>query len=129
MVRIFYIAIGGAAGATLRYWLSGAAQRIFSGEFPWATLSVNLIGSLAIGFLWGMLESVAVSPNIRVLLFVGVIGSFTTFSAFSLESFHLLRDGQHGLFLINVMASFFLSIALVFVGHFISQYLFASIKG
>jgi CrcB protein len=128
MLKVLYIAIGGAAGAVLRYWLSGTTQRIFNGGFPWGTLSVNLAGSLIIGFLWGMFESVVVSQNVRILLFIGILGSFTTFSTFSLESFHLIRDGEYNLFLMNVMASFLLGVALVFAGYFISQYLFALVR-
>ena len=128
MLRVLYIAVGGAIGAVLRYWFSGVTQRIFNGGFPWGTLSVNLIGSLIIGFLWGMFESVVVSQNMRIMIFIGLLGSFTTFSTFSLESFHLIRDGEYNLFLMNTVASFLLGIALVFVGYFISQYLFALVR-
>ncbi len=128
MLRIFYIGIGGAVGAVSRYWLSGVTQRIFNGGFPWGTLSVNLIGSLTIGFLWGMFESVVVAQNVKIMIFIGLLGSFTTFSTFSLETFHLIRDGEYNLFLVNTIASFLLGIALVFAGYFISQYLFALIR-
>lgn len=128
MLRLFYITVGGAVGALLRYWVSGLAHRAFGSSFPWGTLGVNLIGSLVIGFFWGMFESVVVSQNVRILIFIGVLGSFTTFSTFSLESFHLLREGEYNLFLMNVIASFLLGIALVFIGYFISQYLFALIR-
>ncbi|MCF7894986.1 MAG: fluoride efflux transporter CrcB, partial [Candidatus Omnitrophica bacterium] len=120
--------IGSTAGALLRYWLSGVTQRIFNGGFPWGTLSVNLVGSLAIGFLWGMFESIVVSQNMRVMIFIGLLGSFTTFSTFSLESFQLIRDGEYNLFLMNAIASFFLGITLVFSGYFLSQYLFYLIR-
>ena len=128
MLRLFYISVGGAVGALMRYWLSGVTQKAFNGGFPWGTLSVNLIGSLIIGFLWGMFESVVISQNMKVMIFIGLLGSFTTFSTFSLESFHLIRDGEYNLFLMNTIASFILGIALVFVGYFISQYLFALIR-
>ena len=128
MLRLFYISVGGAVGALMRYWLSGVTQRIFNGGFPWGTLSVNLVGSLIIGFLWGMFESVVVSQNVKIMIFIGLLGSFTTFSTFSLESFHLIRDGEYNLFLMNTIASFLLGITLVFAGYFISQYLFALIR-
>ncbi|MBU2540893.1 MAG: fluoride efflux transporter CrcB [Candidatus Omnitrophica bacterium] len=128
MLRVLYIAIGGAVGAVMRYWLSGVTQRIFNGGFPWGTLSVNLVGSLIIGFLWGMFESVVVSQNVKIMIFIGLLGSFTTFSTFSLESFHLIRDGEYNLFLMNTLSSFLLGIVLVFAGYFISQYLFALIR-
>jgi fluoride exporter len=105
MLRFFYIAFGGSS-------------------FPWGTLSVNLIGSFLIGFLWGMFESVIVSQNARILIFIGLLGSFTTFSTFSLESFHLVRDGEYGLFIANILSSFVLGILLVFAGYFLSRLLF-----
>jgi CrcB protein len=115
--------MGGVIGALLRYWMSGLTHRFLGSGFPWGTLSVNLIGSLIIGFSWGMLESVVVSQNIRLLFFIGVLGSFTTFSTFSLESFHLLRDGEYVLFSMNILMNFLFGIALVFVGYFISRYI------
>jgi CrcB protein len=128
MLRILYIAIGGAVGAVMRYWLSGITQRVFNAGFPWGTLSVNLVGSLIIGFLWGVFEAVLVSQNMKIMIFIGLLGSFTTFATFSLESFHLIRDGEYNLFLMNVIANFLLGIALVFAGYFISQYLFAFVR-
>lgn len=124
MLRFFYIAIGGAIGALLRYWISGVANRLFYSEFPWGTLSVNLIGSLIIGFLWGISEFVFISRDMKVLIFIGILGSFTTFSTFSLESFHLLRDGEYGFLSINIFLNFFLGIVLVFAGVFLSRYIF-----
>ncbi len=123
MLRFFYIAFGGAAGALLRYWISGLVHRIGGSSFPWGTLSVNLIGSFLIGFFWGMLESMVVSQQIRVFLFIGLLGSFTTFSTFSLESFHMIRDGEYGLFFANMLSSFILGIVLVFAGYFLSRVL------
>jgi len=123
MLRLVYIAVGGAAGALLRYWASGVAHRVWGSGFPWGTLSVNLIGSFIIGFLWGMFESMVVSQQARIFLFVGLLGSFTTFSTFSLESFHLIRDGEYGLFFVNIVSSFILGIAFVFAGYFLSRFL------
>lgn len=128
MLRILYIAVGGAVGAVMRYWLSGIIQRVFNSGFPWGTLSVNLVGSLIIGFLWGAFEAVVVSQNMKIMIFIGLLGSFTTFSTFSLESFHLIRDGEYNLFLMNFVATFLFGIVLVFAGYFISQYLFALIR-
>ncbi|MBU1043042.1 MAG: fluoride efflux transporter CrcB [Candidatus Omnitrophica bacterium] len=127
MIKFFYIGIGGATGALLRYWISGFIQRFFNGGFPWGTLSVNLIGALIIGFLWGAFESVIVSQNIKLFCFIGVLGSFTTFSTFSIENFHLLRDGEYNFFAINVLASFILGMILVFAGYFLSRYLFSAV--
>jgi CrcB protein len=128
MLRFFCISVGGAVGALLRYWFSGVTQKLFNGGFPGGTLSVNLVGSLLIGFMWGVFESVVISQNMRMMIFIGLLGSFTTFSTFSLESFHLIRDGEYNLFLVNITISFFLGIVLVFTGYFISQYLLDFIR-
>lgn len=82
-------------GSVLRWVLSGAVQRWSGSLFPWGTLTVNLLGSLAIGVAGAvMLERALLPPEARQFLIVGVLGGFTTFSAFSFETFALLRDGQ-----------------------------------
>lgn len=122
MLKVFYIAVGGAIGAISRYWVSGVTHKVFNAGFPWGTLSVNLIGSLFIGLLWGLSETVIISQNIRLFLFIGILGSFTTFSSFSLENFNLLRDGEYWFMLLNVFLSLFLGIVLVFAGYFTSRF-------
>jgi CrcB protein len=121
MMKMFNIAIGGAMGALLRYWISGVAYRLLNSDFPWGTLSVNLAGSLVIGLMWGVSESVEFSQNMRMLIFIGILGSFTTFSTFSLENFHLLRHGEYWFLSVNIVASVLLGIVFVFAGFFISK--------
>jgi len=128
MMRFFYIGIGGAIGALLRYGISGLTHRFLNSAFPWGTLSVNLIGSLIIGFLWGMFELVIVPQNIKLFCFIGILGSFTTFSTFSIENFNLLRDSEYNLFAINVLASFLLGLILVFAGYFLGRYIFNAVR-
>lgn len=95
------VAIGGALGAWLRYlvglsWLRGIGP-VAAGAFPWATLSVNLIGSFAMGLLAGILAHQSQGgEQWRLLLGVGVLGGFTTFSAFSLELVNLAQRGAIG---------------------------------
>ena len=115
-MQYLYIAVGGAAGAALRYLVSGWAYALLGTGFPWGTLVVNLIGSFLIGFLWQLFANTTVSPNMRHLIFTGGLGAFTTFSTFALESVNFIRDGEIGLGLANVLVSDFLGIALVFVG-------------
>ncbi len=128
MLKLLNIAIGGALGALLRYWVSGLTYRFFSGGFPWGTLCVNLIGSLLIGFVWGVIETVAVSQNIRLFVFIGLLGSFTTFSTFSLENFHLLRDGEYWFVFCNIAISVVLGVGLVFIGFFASRLILEILK-
>ena len=115
-MHYLYIAVGGAAGAVLRYLVSGWAYALLGTGFPWGTLVVNLIGSFLIGFLWQLFANVPIPPNMRLLIFTGGLGAFTTFSTFALESFNLFRDGDFELGMANVLISDFLGIALVFVG-------------
>ena len=117
MIKYMYIGLGGAAGAVLRYLATGLAYRIFNEGFPWGTLIVNLIGSLIIGLLWGLFENITVSQNIKLLILVGLLGAFTTFSTFSLENFNLLREGQHLFFALNIIVSVICGLLLVFAGY------------
>jgi len=128
MIKLFYIAGGGAIGSISRYWMSGIAHRFFESSFPWGTLVVNLTGSLAIGLLWGLSEAVTLSQNIKLLLFIGILGSFTTFSTFSLENFHLIRDGEYWFAAANIFASIFFGVILAFGGYFAVRYAITLIK-
>ena len=95
MLKFIVIALGGAVGALLCYGVSGWICRYLDSGFPWGTLVVNLAGSLVIGFIWGFCDVLAVSANIKLFVFIGVLGSFTTFSTFALENFNLIRDGEY----------------------------------
>jgi len=128
MIKIISISLGGMFGALMRYSLSGLIHRFFEGGFPLGTLGVNLLGSLLVGLLWSASEMLVLSQNTRLFLFIGVLGSFTTFSTFSLESFHLLRDGEYGALVLNITASVVLGIALVFAGYFLGKYAIALIR-
>ena len=114
MTKFIILAAGGAIGTILRYSISGFTYRFFSGVFPWGTLAVNLTGSLIIGFLWGLFEIENISSNVRNFIFIGILGGFTTFSTFALESLNLFRDGEVKLALTNILASNILGIVLVF---------------
>ena len=117
------IAAGGALGALLRYLISGAIYKLLNASLPWGTLAVNLIGSFAIGFLWELSERAMFSPQTKMLVFVGLIGAFTTFSTYSLESLYLFRDGKIQLAISNILISNVCGIALVFLGFIVSRYL------
>jgi fluoride exporter len=89
-----WIALGGALGSVARFWMAGAVDGRLNaaavGPFPWGTLAVNLLGSFIIGLLAGM---ETLGSQARLFLAVGLCGGFTTFSAFSLQTLNLLRDG------------------------------------
>lgn len=92
-MTLLYIAIGGAAGALARYGIGGWVQERTGFAFPWGTLVVNVAGSLLIGLGMRYLEAVRVSPDLRALITIGILGAFTTFSTFSYETVTLLQKG------------------------------------
>ena len=97
-VSIIWVAIGGAAGSVLRYWVSHLLGAAAVGEgFPWATFTVNVVGSLGLGMVFVLGEGRTMfGADARVLLGTGVMGGFTTYSAFNLESLGLLQNGAYG---------------------------------
>lgn len=88
-----YIAAGGAAGAVARYGLGGWVQGQAGFRFPWGTFLVNILGSLLIGAALRSLEATPASAELRALVTVGLLGSFTTFSTFTYETVALLEEG------------------------------------
>ena len=95
MTQILPIAAGGAIGALLRYWIAGAVQSLTGGSFPVGTLVVNVSGSLLMGFLYVLLlEQFDLGAGWRAGLLVGVLGAYTTFSTFSIETLNLLETGE-----------------------------------
>lgn len=96
------VAIFGAAGAVSRYWVDGRISDLTHGQFPWGTFVINVVGAFALGILVAMTtERLLLSPNWRVALGIGFLGSFTTFSTYAYESVKLAEDGAVGLALVN----------------------------
>ncbi|MCL4790960.1 MAG: fluoride efflux transporter CrcB [Gammaproteobacteria bacterium] len=115
---LLLVASGGAIGSTLRYLVSESAQLLLPATtFPLGTLAVNISGSLLIGLFAGLAEYRQIfGPGARLLLVVGVLGGYTTFSAFSLETLALLRSGQSLIALANVFLQLSLSVAAAAAG-------------
>ena len=121
MASVFFVALGGAFGATLRYLLAGLVNRYFESAFPAGTLGVNLLGCLAVGLLWEPLAHTALSPHVRTFFLIGVLGAFTTFSAYGIESVNLMRAGELRMALLNLLLSNVLGIAFVLLGLGVSR--------
>lgn len=115
LTSLLQVALGGAIGASLRYLAGIGAVRLIGHGFPWATLFVNVLGSLAMGALVALLAQKDAS-RFAPLLLTGLLGGFTTFSAFSLDAVTLYERGQVGAAASYVMASVVLSIAALFAG-------------
>ncbi len=122
MTRVLLILIGGGIGAVLRYFLSTLVLQYSGPSFPMGTLVVNLSGSFVIGVMAGLFERTVVPPDLRAFLQTGIMGGYTTFSSFGLETMQLIRGGEFSLATLNVMASNIGGIALVFAGYSFSQF-------
>jgi len=123
MIKLLAISLGGMIGALLRYGVGGAIHRLTSTTFPVGTMFINLTGCLIIGLLWGLFERFNFSSLLRSFLFIGVLGSYTTFSSLGLETFSLFRDGEARLGLYNVLITNTFGILLVFGGYFAVRWL------
>jgi CrcB protein len=103
VVRFVLVCLGGAAGTGARYLFGVGAQRLTGGGFPYGTIGVNLIGSFLIVVVMQLgLMKETLSPDVRVILSTGVMGGFTTYSAFNYETVQFLRTGAVGLAALNV---------------------------
>ena len=104
-LNLIYVALGGALGAVTRYCLTRLSCRYLGTNFPYATLIVNSLGALLMGFLFGlfMLSVNKFSESLRLVLIVGFLGGFTTFSAFTLETYRLFANHNPGLALLNIV--------------------------
>ena len=119
MGNLLYIGVGGFVGAIARFWLSGRVQDL-SGSigFPYGTLAINLVGCFLLGILSYLIDVRGMfTPEVRSLLIIGLLGAFTTFSTFSLETFNLLTAGETFRALLNISSSVIFGLAAVWAGR------------
>lgn len=124
MNQLVAIAAGGALGALLRFWVANSVAAWLGRGFPYGTLIINVSGSLAIGILYVLLvERFDVSPLWRPLLIVGLLGAFTTFSSFSLETLLLIESGETMKAAANVLLSVVLCLGATTLGLWLGRQL------
>jgi fluoride exporter len=117
MAVVLWVALGGALGSALRHGVNVGAGRAFGPEFPWATLIVNIVGCFAMGLLFGLMAlRWNASAETRAFLATGILGGFTTFSAFSLDFALLVERNQLPMALLYGAGSVVLSLVAVFAG-------------
>jgi len=117
MQILFSIAFGGALGALARYFLSRNIDSLSGSNFPYGILICNILGSMILGFLYEYIaKDSLLSENIKSFIQIGILGSFTTFSAFSLEAYLMIEEGNYSIAAIFIILSVFLSIAGLVLG-------------
>lgn len=124
-MNFFYVFLGGGIGAVCRYLVTTQIGMRLGTFFPFGTLTVNVIGSLLMGLIMGTLAVLArtsglLPEQVRLLLTVGFLGGFTTFSSFSLETLTLLRGGSYALASVNIGANVLLGLLAAGIGVYVA---------
>jgi CrcB protein len=118
------IAAGGASGALLRFWVASGVYALLGRDFPYGTLLVNVTGCLLMGFLYEfLLDRVTFSVELRAALLIGLLGAYTTFSTFSMETLQLIEQGEPGKALLNIGLSILLCMLATWGGVLLGRQL------
>ena len=124
MDKVLWISIGAVLGANLRYWVGDWAAQRFGSGFPFGTLLINLTGSFLLGLIVSMsMENFIIDPRLRLLLTIGFLGSYTTFSTYAYESIALISQGQWGMGLFNLLGSSLLGALFAILGIWLGKIL------
>jgi len=126
MNLIIAVAVGGAIGAVGRYLVSGIVIQQMGTQFPWSTLTVNIVGSLLMGILAETVKLTwSPTPEIKAMLTVGILGAFTTFSAFSLDVVGLFERGEFVALVSYIFLSFIICVFALVFGVFVVRIIFS----
>jgi CrcB protein len=117
------IAAGGAVGALLRFWVSTGIYSLLGRGFPYGTLTVNVLGSGLMGFLYVFMLERVTNVELRAALLIGLLGAFTTFSTFSLETLNLIENGEVSKALLNIFISISLCLFATWLGMLLARQL------
>jgi CrcB protein len=122
MITYLAIAVFGIGGCWGRYWMTNFVQSVAGRQFPFATLSINLLGSFLMGFLSvATLQKFSISPPLRTGILTGFVGGYTTFSTFAMEALLLSERGQQRRAILYLLVSEALGLCLVFFGSYVAQ--------
>jgi fluoride exporter len=130
-IAYLWVAIGGALGSVLRFWINDLVLAKTGGNFPWGILIINVTGSFLIGVFFAFSDPdgrMLISPSLRTFLMVGICGGYTTFSSFSLETLKQLQDRQWLYAGGNIILSVVLCLIAVWLGYLLGA-MFNSMKG
>lgn len=122
MQKILMLAVAGTLGTLSRYWLSGAVYDIMGRDFPWGTAAVNLLGCMLFGLIWVLAdERQFLRPEYRLVILVGFMGAFTTFSSLIFETSELMRGAQWARAALNLVGQNFLGFVAFAIGAVIGR--------
>ena len=127
-MKFLYLALGGSIGAILRYLISLFSIKYMAWGFPVGTLTVNLLGSFFIGFAFVFFGREQIALNFRIFLFMGIFGSFTTFSTYMFESMDMIRGGMAKIAFLYIAVSNILGLLLVYFGFQLGEFFEKQVK-
>lgn len=127
-MKFLYLAAGGGIGAILRYLVSIYSIKHMAYGLPIGTLIVNLIGSFLIGFAFVFLGREQIAMNLKIFLFIGIFGSFTTFSTYMFESLEMFKNGMHKIAFLYIAASNIIGLLFVYMGFYLGEILEKQVK-
>ncbi len=124
MFNYLIVFIGAGLGGMFRYWLSNFVYKFLPANFPYGTLSVNILGSIIIGIvMFYFNENKLISPSVRIFLTIGFCGGLTTFSTFSFETINLLKEKEFFFATLNILTNVLITLFVLFIVYKISKFI------